>query len=375
MLMVRTMALVVVMIGLVSPALAQSPWSRLVPFQRTANKPSTPPPTRIELTENDGPWFVLAQTFMGEYGRDKAIQLAEELRANFNMAAYVHRQNVDLEDTVIGLGVDKYGDPKRMRHKNGSDYEGYAVLVGDFASVDDPRLQDTLEKIKYLKPKSISVGKVEGQDKGVSYYRYGYRKIQEQLGLTKKSRRGPMGSAFVTRNPLLPEEYFAPKGIEPFVVKMNEGVENSLLSCPKPFSVKVATFRGNVTMKLSAAEDTSVSNKLAEAAENAHKMTVELRKLGYEAYEFHDRHESIVTIGSFDEVGRPRNDGRTEMHPQVHTIIETFKAQPLNVPGLQGGLQPKQIAGVPFDVQPIPVAVPQRSIATDYARGPFGLFR
>jgi hypothetical protein len=104
-------------------------------------------------------------------------------------------------------------------------------------------------------------------------------------------------------------------------------------------------------------------------------MTAELRKLGYEAYEFHDRQESIVTIGSFAEVGQKRTDGRIEMHPQIHTIMETFKAQPLNIPGLQGGLQPRQIAGVPFDVQPLPVAVPQRSIATDYARGSTGFFR
>jgi len=369
---IRSLASILILLALVPTAQAQ--WSKLVPFGRTANKPAAPP-ERIELTENDGPWLILAQTFVGEYGRDKAIELTGELRKKHGMAAVVYRQSVDLEDTVIGLGVDKYGDPKRMKHKNASDYEGYAVLVGNFASVDDPRLEDTLQKIKYMRSDSISVDKIEGQDKGVSYYRYGYRKIQERLGLTDRSRRGPMGNAFVTRNPLLPEEYFAPKGIEPFVAEMNEGVEHSLLNCPKPFSVKVATFRGNVTMKLSAADEASLSNKLAEAAEKAHRMTVELRKLGYEAYEFHDRHESIVTIGSFEEVGRPRNDGRTEMHPQVHTIIETFRAQPLDIPGLQGGLQPKQIDGIPFDVQPLPVAVPQRSIATDYARGPFGIFR
>ena len=311
---------------------------------------------------------------MGELGREKAIELAEELRRDYGMASYVHRKVVDLDDTVIGLGVDKYGNPKRMRHRNGTDYEGFAVLVGDFASVDDPRLQDALEQIKYMKPRSVSSSKIEGEDKGVSYYRYGYKKIQERLGLTDRSRRGPMGNAFVTRNPLLPEEYFAPKGVDPFVLKMNEGVEHCLLKCPRPYSVKVAAFRGDVTMNLSA-DDAKLSNKLAEAAEKAHRMTTELRKLGYEAYEFHDRHESIVTIGSFDEVGQPRPDGRTELHPQILKIIETFRAQPLNSPGLQGGLQPRQIAGIPFDVQPMPVAVPQQSIATDYARGPFGVFR
>lgn len=371
--LVRLIAFAVLCSLLASPALAQG-WGRLVPFQRTAQKPETQAPARIELTEDDGPWFVLAHSFTGEVGRDKAIQLAEELRADHGLRAYVLRKSVDLDDTVVGLGVDKYGNPKKMKHRNGVDYEGYAVLVGDFASVDDPRLQAALEQIKYLRPKSISDNRVEGADQAISYYRYGYKKIQEKLGLTDRARRGPLGNAFVTRNPLLPEEYFAPKGIEPFVVKMNEGVEHSLLACPKPYSVKVATFRGDVSMSLADA-DNKITNKLAEAAEKAHNMTVELRKLGYEAYEFHDRQESVVAIGSFDEVSRPRTDGREELHPQIHTIIETFRAQPLNIPGLQGGLQPKQIAGISFDVQPIPIAVPQRSIATDYARGPMGMFR
>ena len=374
MIMARLVALLFLCCSLTSPVLAQG-WGRLVPFQRVANKPATQAPARIELTENDGPWFILAHTFMGEVGREKAIELAEELRATNGMQAYVHRKVIDLDETVIGLGVDKYGKPKRMKHRNTTDYEGYAVLIGDFASVDDPRLQDTLEQVKHLNPRCISENNSEGTDQAISYYRYGYKKVQERLGLTDRSSRGAMGNAFVTRNPLLPEEYFAPKGIDPFVMKMNEGVEHSLLKCPKPFSVKVATFRGNISMKPAEANAAGLSNKLAEAAENAHRMVEELRKLGYEAYEFHDRHESIVAIGSFDDVGRPRADGRLEMHPQVHTIIETFKAQPLNIPGLQGGLQPRQIAGISFDVQPMPVGVPQRSIATDYARGPFGATR
>ena len=45
-------------------------------------------------------------------------------------------------------------------------------------------------------------------------------------------------------------------------------------------------------------------SKLVEAAKKAHVLTVEFRKLGVEAYEFHDRCESYVCIGSFDWVAR-----------------------------------------------------------------------
>ena len=54
--------------------------------------------------------------------------------------------------------------------------------------------------------------------------------IAGEAGQEREAR--PMGQAFFTRNPLLPREYFVPKGVDPFVAKMNEGVEHSLLDCP-----------------------------------------------------------------------------------------------------------------------------------------------
>jgi len=42
------------------------------------------------------------------------------------------------------------------------------------------------------------------------------------MGTTRKKRKGPLGKAFVTSNPLLPAEYFVPKGIDQFVVSMNK---------------------------------------------------------------------------------------------------------------------------------------------------------
>ena len=157
----------------------------------------------------------------------------------------------------------------------------------------------------------------------------------EKLG--KPQKRGPMGQAFFTRNPLLPREYFVPKGVDAFVAKMNEGVEHSLLDCPGRQTIQVATFRGKTILQTSAKEDAASKsfwgghkkddkNPLVEAAENAHLLAKELRSHGYDAYEFHDRTESIVTIGAFAQAAQQLPDGRVVAIPEVQKIIQTFDA-------------------------------------------------
>ena len=95
-----------------------------------------------------------------------------------------------------------------------------------------------------------------------------------------------------------------------------------------------------------------------------------LRQKGYEAYEFHDRYASMVTIGSFNSVGTPRPDGKIEINPQAHAIIETFGAERKVIPG-QAAPQlgkPKSEAGIGLDIQPMLVEVPKRSLAAQYER-------
>jgi hypothetical protein len=103
---------------------------------------------------------------------------------------------------------------------------------------------------------------------------------------------------------------------------------------------------------------------LAEAGDKAHRLAKALRMKGYEAYEFHDRYASIVTVGSFNSVGTPRPDGRTEINPQIHEIMKRFGAEAQTLPGQKTPVTPlKTLAGIPFDIQPIPVEVPKRSIS------------
>ena len=116
----------------------------------------------------------------------------------------------------------------------------------------------------------------------------------------------------------------------------------------------------------------SMKSRLDVAADKAHRLTEALRAQKIEAYEFHDRHESIVTVGSFESVGDPRADGKIEIKPSILQIMEAYGPRRQQLPNggsaQLAGLQPKTLAGIPFDVQPRPVHVPRRSIAADYSR-------
>jgi hypothetical protein len=105
----------------------------------------------------------------------------------------------------------------------------------------------------------------------------------------------------------------------------------------------------------------SANQGLAAAAQKAHDLTEGLRLKGWEAYEFHDINASLVTVGSFDSVGTPRADGKTEINPEVHRLLEVFRGKPSK--GAFGAMEPKCFIGIYFDTQPIPVLVPKRSIS------------
>ena len=88
-----------------------------------------------------------------------------------------------------------------------------------------------------------------------------------------------------------------------------------------------------------------------------------------------------MTIGSFNTVGTPRTDGKTEINPQIHEIMKTFGPDPSSMPndGGANGLGQKSVQvtidkekkSVLLDVQPIPVEVPRRSIGSDYQQASF----
>ena len=328
--------------------------------------------------------------------------------------------NFKFTDDNPGAGIDKYGAPIRRHYRRGNEVREIAVLVGDFNSIDDADAQKTLARIKTLEPGTLNVD-ANHTTQTMAQVRQFEEALRAKLG--KGQKRGPMGEAFLTRNPLLPRDYFVPKGVDPFVAKMNEGVEHSLLDCPGRKTIRVATFRGKSVLETSADPEpahksfwgfrkTDESDPLVEAAENAHLLTKELRAHGWEAYEFHDRTESIVTIGSFADVTQRLPNGQVVVIPEVQKIVQTFDAgydtpaDPLSNVGndertrklveqreqqvsmqlnnrqaqIVPGLNPKHVkiirgygksrqqeGIIPMDVHPEAIDVPKRSVSSAYA--------
>jgi len=277
----------------------------------------------------------------------------------------------------------------------------HAVLVGNFPSLSDPEAQSLLKQIKSITPdmlrpdgESLTAESLTNIDKFRNYLRRNHG---------KEGSLGPMSHAFLTRNPLLPKEYFVPTGVEEDVAKWNSGQKFSLLKCPKKYSIKVATFKGRTTL-VKAARSTSTDTRtrkakkddpLVVAVKNAHLLTMALRDKGWEAYEFHDRYESYVTVGSFD-AGQQTAGGKVALSDHnAKIIIDTFGASTPNnifnrpaqqdlqleqqkkrqfatLLGNQGqvanGFHPKKFVGLPFDIYPQPIVVPRRSISSAYAR-------
>ena len=290
------------------------------------------------------------------------------------------------------------------------------MLVGDFSAVDDVRAQQLLKRIKGLEPDALKTTGSKPSAQSLSEVRQFHNRVFARRG--RGQSRGPMAKAFLVPNPLLPREFFVAKGVDDFVAKMNKGLKYSLLDCPGKYTVQVATFRGSSVLQTSSAakrgglfgrRQQEPTNSLVAAAENAHLLAAELRKHKYDAYVFHDRDKSIVTVGSFDRAARKLPNGRVVPTQAAQRVIETFgaayptPADPLlavgedptnrqrrdlairqvsvslssNAGQIAAGLNPKHVKilkrkelvrTIPIDIHPHLIEVPRRSISSAYMR-------
>jgi hypothetical protein len=356
-------------VGLPRAAVA-APWDRLLTVNRVEADPDKP----YTLTDENGPWTIMACSFSGAKALEQARELVLELRSRYKLPAYVYQKTFDYGEDAQGRGLDRYGAPMKMRYRRGSKSQEYAVVVGDYPAVDDPDAQKALAKIKYCRPKCLELDKSKPTTRTLASWR-----LIASFASPEAEKKGPMGHAFVTTNPLLPKDFYVPPGVDKFVVDINKDNKYSLLDCPGRYTVQVAHFAGNVVLdpkEIQAVENGKrLKSRLEKAGEDAEKLCEALRMKGYESYVLHERYASLVTVGSFDSAGTPRSDGKTEINPQIHTLMKSFGAENTGpLPGHpQGVMQPKTLVGIPFDIQPIPVQVPKRSIGKDYSPGVLGM--
>jgi len=264
---------------------------------------------RYNLSPHHGPWMIMAaalrdvpeerRTSTGMTAWEAADQLVYELRRQ-GIPAYTYLQDLEMGE------VKEYSNHAAGRdsRKFIARHEAIAVLAGGFSSADDDLAQRVLKFLKHdFHPKFLS--------------------DQSNGGLLARipGRKAPLARAHMTTNPLMPESEIKRRTVDPLVKKLNAGEEFSLTRNKGKYSLKIATFRGNsiVQMNNSVSEKAAnhfekfLGSNLDESGTKAWELTQALRsasKLGYdqdfEAYVFHDRFESYVTIGSFDSQQDPR---------------------------------------------------------------------
>lgn len=339
------------------------------------------PQAMYPLAEKDGPWLVLATTFRGEGAREDARKLVQELRGSQRLTAYTHEKAFDYTGAQRGMGLNPDGTPKRMRYANEGQVVEVAVLVGDFASAEDPRAQKMLQKVKQLRPRSLDATKANRLEND-------FLQANRDHVAGAGSGRPPLHTALLIPNPLLPADYFSRQEIDAFVMEMNADVTHSLLDCPGRYTVRVATFTGAGTFNTGsgqaepAAESRSLvdvnrfldvlkgsgwkdpqlrgveqESRLVEAADKAHRLTEALRRNGWPAWEFHDRDSSIVCVGSLDQLTTPGPGGRQVPHPELGRIASGLGPDPAAL--ARGQILPRAFDGIMLDVQPRPIDVPR----------------
>jgi hypothetical protein len=217
------------------------------------------------------------------------------------------------------------------------EFDQVAVLAGDYATMDQARRM--LEKIKRWNPRTIQAV-IRGLPNG-------------QI-LLPHNAPGPLWQAFVTPNPYVPSDYLQAQEPDHLVLQMNQG-RYSLYDCPGKYSVLVATFAGRTTVdykqeKLKEFEreiETTDQDRLQRAAIDAIELTKALRAHRWEAYVFHDRNSSIVSVGSFNSAEDPK----------LKYTIECFAGDLVGNPP-----QPrlKRLGRWQFNHKPLPITVPRR---------------
>lgn len=369
-------------------------------------RPSTPAEQvndeSLRLKPEHGPWLILASSLEGPESQEKATALAKELRSKHHLTAYVLHKPFDYSQPVPGAGIDVDGRQRKFRYADDRKVDGYGVLVGDFGSVDDPKVKETIALIKKLQPQTLN-GKDNGEpEHSVAAYKRWLRSKADD----PSKPNGPMASAFVTRNPLLPADFFQAPLVDKFVQNLNKNADHSLLQSKGRFTVRVATFRGADSVVLQGSRAAQESSKkgagdaLEQAAFRANLAAKSLRLGGIEAYEFHDRNMSIVTVGSFDSLGSEDAKGAFVYAADIQKTMREFGGAkeykttkygptpvPKNlldvvsykkIPDLLVGSEEEKLRkvvhqyAIPFDLDPKPMAVPHAETSNLYKNALLG---
>ncbi len=261
------------------------------------------------LNKNHGPYMIMVAAIHPLRGgntegltpAEAADQVVYDLRSQ-GIPAYTY--TVDTATQTLSTR-GRNGEEKRMVMATAKG--GVCVLACNFKSADDDRTTQALEMIKTeVKCRTLEPVAANG-----AYTRTAGGGFFQR---TQGRNRSPLSRAFVTVNPLLDAAQVRKlrKIHDPLLAKLNGGEEYSLHRCPGQYSVMIKEFRGRTLTQVSGtksadvADRVSVSGDLNDAKRQAWELCQILRnRENQEAYVWHDRHRSVVTIGSFGSAKDP----------------------------------------------------------------------
>jgi hypothetical protein len=317
----------------------------LAPVPSSIDEAAPPHPWAVK--PEHGGWMILVKSYTGSESRKLAERLATDIRQTHKVAAYLFERNgeerraererlealrkAEIERNKPFREVMKQA--QKEAELNGSKFidetptikiprpyhetpEQWAVLIGGFDSMEAARKAlDTVKKLPA--PKDVTLldsAMIGGEEKSNA----------RENGTEWKSAvnyLNPYACAMVVPNPASSKLRHQEKTkLEPFVVELNRGLENSLLTAKKPWTLLVKSYstpmrvegrggNGSVFDKKISPGSSGADILRATAAE-AELLTKALRNPAhkprpYEAFVLHHRTGSIVTIGEFDSPDDP----------------------------------------------------------------------
>jgi len=259
------------------------------------------------LTEMEGPYLIFATALSGTNAKKEAHALVLELRKTYNWNAFVYEKNFTFDAKELNQGRNPHTGMRAAYLNPGGGTE-YGILIGNFASSEDKQFEKTLAEVRKTLPKSLEGGRSPT----------------------------PFSMAFGLPNPMLPIDHQR-GGVDEFLVRINKDLPYSLLRNPRRYTVQIATFTGHAvyeysdsvssTLERLSAGNSQQMSELEKAEQSASKLCAALRERGVEAYEFHERHRSIVTVGSFDQYSQRLPNGTTRYLPIVEQTIQQYQGQ------------------------------------------------
>lgn len=271
------------------------------------------------ISRDHGPWMIMVASLSeppeqrrkeGITPDSAAAELVYALR-KIGIPAYAYRRGEVQEEIQAASRTGRTAKAHFRAQK-----ESVCVLAGNYKGIEDTVAQKTLAYIKGLTFEKLNLQSWE----------------QDGVFRATPGQPGPFSGAFLAVNPLLSLEEIAARRKDPLLLKLNAGGDNSIMENKGKYTLVVASFKGRHQAQVGesgyrqALDSFQISGTLDNAAERAWKVARILRDgpqegtqkgRRFEAFVFHDRYQSVVTIGSFS----------SPQDPAIQQIRQLFEAK------------------------------------------------